>query len=53
MIDERSNAPGKLVVKARNLHNMEALQPKAAIYTDHAMKWPAPVAGVARFAQNL
>ena len=44
--------PGKFVVKAGTLDNMEGLQPKAEIYTDHAVKWLAPVAGAARFAQN-
>lgn len=45
--------PGKVVVKAGTLDSMEGLQPKAEIYTDHAVKWLAPVAGAARFAQNL
>ncbi|MGZ3283569.1 MAG: GFA family protein, partial [Xanthobacteraceae bacterium] len=45
-------APGKVVVKAGTLDNMEGLQPKTEIYTDHAVKWLAPVAGAARFAQN-
>jgi hypothetical protein len=40
-------APGKVVVKAGTLDS----QPKTEIYTDHAVKWLAPVAG-ARFAQN-
>jgi len=46
-------APGKVVVKAGTLDSMEGLQPKTEIYTDHAVKWLAPVAGAARFAQNL
>ena len=46
-------APGKVVVKAGTLDSMEGLQPKTEIYTDHAVKWLAPVAGVASFAQNL
>ena len=45
--------PGKVVVKAGTLDSMEGLQPKTEIYTDHAVKWLAPVAGAARFAQNL
>jgi hypothetical protein len=46
-------APGNVVVKAGTLDSMEGLQPKTEIYTDHAVKWLLPVAGVARFAQNL
>lgn len=46
-------SPGKVVIKAGTLDSMEGLQPKAEIYTDHAVKWLAPVAGAARFAQNL
>ena len=45
-------APGKVVVKAGTLDNLDGLQPKAEIYTDHAAQWLAPVAGAARFAQN-
>jgi hypothetical protein len=45
-------APGKVVVKAGTLDSMEGLQPQTEIYTDHAVKWLAPVAGAARFAQN-
>ncbi len=45
--------PGKVVVKAGTLDNIEGLQPKAEIYTDHAVKWVTPVAGAARFAQNV
>jgi hypothetical protein len=45
-------APGKVVVKAGTLDNIEGLQPKTEIYTDHAVKWLAPVAGAARFARN-
>lgn len=45
-------APGKVVVKAGTLDNIEGLQPQAEIYTDHAATWLAPVAGAARFAQN-
>jgi hypothetical protein len=45
-------APGRVVVKAGTLDNMEGLQPKTEIYADHAVKWLAPVAGAARFAQN-
>jgi hypothetical protein len=46
-------APGKVIVKAGTLDSMEGLQPKTEIYTDHAVKWLAPVAGAMRFAQNL
>jgi len=46
-------APGKVMVKAGTLDSMEGLQPKTEIYTDHAVHWLAPVAGAARFAQNL
>ena len=45
--------PGKVVVKAGTLDSMEGLKPNAEIYTDHAVTWLAPFAGVARFAQNL
>ena len=48
--------PGKLVVKGGtldSLESLEGLQPKAEIYTDHAVKWLAPVEGATRFAQNL
>jgi hypothetical protein len=48
-----ASAPGKVVVKAGTLDSEERLQPKTEIYTDHAVKWLAPVAGTARFAQNL
>ena len=44
-------APGKVVVKAGTLDSREGLQPETEIYTDHAVKWLAPVAGAARFAQ--
>ena len=47
-----ASAPGKVVVKAGTLDSMEGLQPQTEIYTDHAVKWLAPVAGAARFAQN-
>jgi hypothetical protein len=39
--------------QAGTLDDMEGLQPQREIYTDHAVKWLAPVAGAARFAQNL
>jgi hypothetical protein len=45
-------APGKVVVRAGTLDNMEGFQPQTEIYADHAVKWLAPVAGAARFAQN-
>jgi hypothetical protein len=45
--------PGKVVVKGGTLESLEGLQPKAEIYTDHAVKWLAPVEGATRFAQNL
>ena len=44
--------PGKVVVKAGTLDSLEGLHPQAEIYTDHAVKWLAPVAATARFAQN-
>ena len=37
--------------EGRHSDNMEGLQPQTEIYTDHAAKWLAPVAGAARFAQ--
>jgi len=40
-------------MKAGTLDSMEGLQPKTEIYIDHAVKWLAPVVGVANFAQNL
>lgn len=45
--------PGKIVLKAGTLGNMDGLQPKAEIYTDHAAKWLEPVAGAKRYAQNV
>jgi hypothetical protein len=45
-------APGKLVLKAGTLDSKEGLQPKAEIYTDHAVEWLAPIAGATRFAQS-
>jgi hypothetical protein len=45
--------PGKVVVKGGTLDRLEGLQPKAEIYTDHAVEWLAPIAGATRFAQNL
>ncbi|MGO4714841.1 GFA family protein [Bradyrhizobium sp. 2TAF24] len=48
-----ARAPGKVVVKAGTLDNMEGLQPKAEIYTDHAVAWLAPVAGTARSPRNM
>jgi len=53
MLAKTALAPGKVVVKAGTLDSMEGLQPKTEIYTAHAVKWLAPVAGAARFAQNL
>jgi len=47
-----AEAPGKVVVRAGTLDNMAGLQPQTEVYTDHAVKWLAPVAGTARFAQN-
>jgi hypothetical protein len=46
-------APGKVVVKGGTLDNMEGLRPQTEVYTDHAVKWLAPITGAARFAQNL
>jgi hypothetical protein len=45
-------APGKVVVRAGTLDSMEGLQPTSEIYTDHAVKWFAPVVGAARSAQQ-
>jgi len=48
-------APGKVVLKGGTLDHldrMEGLQPQTEIYTDHAVKWLAPVAGTTRFAQH-
>jgi hypothetical protein len=45
-------APGMVVVRAGTLESMEGLQPTSEIYTAHAVKWLAPVAGTARFAQS-
>ena len=47
-----AEAPGMVVVRAGTLDDMEGLQPQTEVYTDHAVKWLAPVAGTARFAQN-
>lgn len=45
--------PGKLVVKAGTLDDLEGLKPQAEIYTDHAVAWLAPIEGAKRFPQNL
>jgi hypothetical protein len=45
--------PGKVVLKAGTLDNMEGLQPKVEIYADRAVKWIEPVAGAQRYAQNV
>ena len=47
-----AEAPGMVVVKAGTLDSKEGLQPQTEVYADHAVKWLAPVAGAARFAQN-
>jgi hypothetical protein len=47
-----AEAPGKVVVRAGTLDDMAGLQPPTEVYPDHAVKWLAPVAGTARFAQN-
>jgi hypothetical protein len=48
-----AEAPGKVVVKAGTLDNMEGLEPRTEIHTEHAVKWLAPLPGnAARFAQN-
>jgi hypothetical protein len=47
-----AEAPGKVVVRAGTLDTMQGLQPQTEVYTDHAVKWLAPVVGTARFAQN-
>jgi hypothetical protein len=46
-------SPGKLVVKGGSLDSLDGLQPKAEIYTDHAVAWLAPVAGAARYPRNI
>ena len=45
-------APGKVVIKAGTLDNMEGLQPQTEIYIDHAAKLLAPFAGTSRFSQG-
>lgn len=45
-------APGKVVVKAGTLDDIEGLRPKTEIYVDHAAEWLAPVANATRFARN-
>lgn len=45
-------APGKVIVKAGTLDNIDGLQPQAEIYTERAAKWIAPIEGTARFPQN-
>jgi hypothetical protein len=47
-----ATAPGKVVVKGGTLDNVEGLQPQIEIYTDHEVKWLAPVAGTTRVAQG-
>jgi hypothetical protein len=47
-----AGAPGKVVVKAGTLDNIDGLQPKIEIYTDHAAKWLAPVEGATRLAKT-
>jgi hypothetical protein len=44
-------APGMVVVRAGTLDSMDGLHPQTESYTDHAVKWLAPVAGAKRFAQ--
>lgn len=45
-------APGKIVLKAGTLDDVDGLQPKAEIYVDEAMRWVLPVAGAERFPQH-
>ncbi|MHC6227099.1 GFA family protein [Pseudomonas sp. X10] len=45
------NLPGIVLVKAGTLDDQEGLQPQVEIYTEHAMKWHAPVIGAVRFSQ--
>jgi hypothetical protein len=47
-----AEAPGMVVLRAGTLDNIDGLQPQTEVYTDHAAKWLAPIAGAARFAQN-
>ena len=45
--------PGKVIVKAGTLDSMEGLQgPQTEIYTDRAVKWLEPFAGVTRFPRS-
>lgn len=45
--------PGKVVVKAGTLDELDGLRPQIEIYADHAVTWLAPVPGAARFGQNV
>lgn len=45
-------APGKVVLKAGTLDSMDGLQPRAEIYTDHAVSWFGAIDGTTRFPQN-
>ena len=45
--------PGKLVLKGGTFDSMDGLHPKTEVYTDHAVKWLAPVAGAQRHPQNV
>ena len=46
-------SPGKVIVKGGTLDDLEGLAPKTEIYTEHAVRWLAPVAGTTRFARNF
>lgn len=43
--------PGMVFVKAGTLDDYSGLKPAIEVYTDHAAKWLAPVAGAQRFGQ--
>lgn len=45
-----SGMPGKVLVKAGTLDNMDGLQPQIEIYTDRSVKWLPPIEGTHRFS---
>jgi hypothetical protein len=47
-----AEAPGKIVLKAGTLDSLDGLQPRAEIYTDHAVSWLNAINGTTRFPQN-
>ncbi|NBB60265.1 aldehyde-activating protein [Pseudomonas sp. ODNR1LW] len=50
VITVATNLPGLLLVKSGTLDERNDVQPQLEIYTEHAAKWHAPVAGTTRFA---